>query len=256
MPAPNPARQCEKKQQRRAPKRSAALLLPCYDSVKSPSFTQPSFRQTPLSSGQRTAGSTKQMSTSPIQSIAPGTMAAAPLARACSLGDSQPVQTPIWPHEAAGAHAGGDRRAVHLQVEHARRNGPGDGGGQRRRNPDAGVFDDVAHLQHRRAQPLGDEAAPAVLPEGHDGEADHLRAAARQPPRRPPGPPAPGTAQMAAEEIGSVSATPTMTETRTPIRNGCSSVAHMTSSSDGCIAAAPMGRCDHQADSATPTPGW
>lgn len=57
---------------------------------------------------------------------------------------------------------------------------------------------------------------------------------------------------MAAEEIGSVSATPTMTETRTPIRNGCSSVAHMTRSPT-FIAAAPRAGA-HQADSATPTP--
>ena len=34
-------------------------------------------------------------------------------------------------------------------------------------------------------------------------------------------------AQMAAEEMGSVSAIPTMTETRMPMKKGCSSVAHM-----------------------------
>ena len=69
------------------------------------------------------------------------------------------------------------------------------------------------------------------------------------PPARPT---SPRDAQMAAEEIGSVSATPTMTETRTPIRNGCSSVAHMTRLPT-CIAAAPRAGA-HQADSATPTP--
>ena len=37
----------------------------------------------------------------------------------------------------------------------------------------------------------------------------------------------PSAAQMAALEMGSVSAMPTSTETTMPIRSGCSSVAHM-----------------------------
>ena len=44
------------------------------------------------------------------------------------------------------------------------------------------------------------------------------------PPARPV---KPSAAQMAALEIGSVNATPTMTETRMPMRNGCWVVAHM-----------------------------
>ena len=44
------------------------------------------------------------------------------------------------------------------------------------------------------------------------------------PPARPVRPRA---AQMAALEMGSVSAMPTMTETKMPMKKGCSSVAHM-----------------------------
>ena len=91
---------------------------------------------------------------------------------------------PARPHadgaaETAGAHAGVDRRAVHLKMEHARGDGAGDGGGERRRDPDAGISDNVRHLEHRRAEALRDKAAPAVFLEAHHGEADHLRAAAR-----------------------------------------------------------------------------
>lgn len=45
-------------------------------------------------------------------------------------------------------------------------------------DPDAGVLDDIAHLEHGSAQALADDAAPTVFPEGHDGEAHHLCAAA------------------------------------------------------------------------------
>ena len=83
------------------------------------------------------------------------------------------------PDQTASAHAAGNRRAVHFEVEQARRNRAGDSGSKRRGNPSARIADDVGHLQHRRAQPLTDQAAHAVLAEGHDREADHLRAAAR-----------------------------------------------------------------------------
>ena len=43
----------------------------------------------------------------------------------------------------------------------------------------------------------------------------------------PANPVSPSAAQMAAEEMGSVSATPMMTDTRIPMKKGCSSVAHM-----------------------------
>ena len=43
-----------------------------YARVRSPSFTQPSLRQRALTSEQSTAGSTKQISTRPSQSMAPG----------------------------------------------------------------------------------------------------------------------------------------------------------------------------------------
>ena len=44
------------------------------------------------------------------------------------------------------------------------------------------------------------------------------------PPARPV---RPSAAQMAAEEMGSVSATPTITDTRMPMTSGACSVAHM-----------------------------
>lgn len=46
----------------------------------------------------RTAGRIKEIRISPAQSKAVGAMATAPLARACSLGATQPVQTPSCPH--------------------------------------------------------------------------------------------------------------------------------------------------------------
>ena len=45
----------------------------------------------------------------------------------------------------------------------------------------------------------------------------------------PASPVSESAAQMAADEIGSVSAMPTMTDTRMPMTNGCCSVAHMMS---------------------------
>ena len=59
-------------------------------------------------------------------------------------------------------------------------------------------------------------------------------------------------AQIAADEIGNVSATPTSTDTAIPIRNGCKFVAHMMSAPT-CMAAAPSAGAHHAA-SATPTP--
>ena len=57
------------------------------------------------------------------------------------------------------------------------------------------------------------------------------------PPARPVRPRA---AQMAALEMGRVRATPTITETRMPMKKGCSSVAHMMMLPTA-EAAAPMG---------------
>ena len=68
------------------------------------------------------------------------------------------------------------------------------------------------------------------------------------PPARPVRPKA---AQIAAEEMGSVSATPMTTETITPMRKGCKSVAHMMMLPTA-VAAVPIAGA-HQADRATPT---
>ena len=64
-------------------------------------------------------------------------------------------------------------------MEQAGGNRPGDGGCQRRRDPCAGIAQDVGHLQHAGAKPLTDQPADAVLPVAHNGKADHLGAAAR-----------------------------------------------------------------------------
>ena len=68
----------------------------------------------------------------------------------------------------------------------------------------------------------------------------------------PASPVRPRAAQMAAEEIGSVRATPTTTETRMPIQNGCSSVAHMIRSPTFMAALPSAGA--HHADRPMPTP--
>ena len=100
--------------------------------------------------------------------------------RQCPLAGGQPARPyPDLPAQAAGAHAGVDGIAVHLQPEQTGGDGPGDRRGQGGRNPDAGVLYNIAHLEHGGAQALGDQPAPAVLPEGHDREAHHLGAAAR-----------------------------------------------------------------------------
>ena len=65
------------------------------ESLRSPSWTQPSRRQSALMAGARTAGRMKQIKMRPIQSKAVGTIGTAPLLTAISLGASQPVQTPI-----------------------------------------------------------------------------------------------------------------------------------------------------------------
>ena len=59
-------------------------------------------------------------------------------------------------------------------------------------------------------------------------------------------------AQIAADEIGRVSAIPTITETRIPMINGCFVVAHIISVPTE-LAAFPRAGA-HQADSAIPTP--
>ena len=82
-------------------------------------------------------------------------------------------------HQTAGAHAGGDGRAVHFQTEQAGGQRPRDDGGQRRGNPHAGVLEDVGHLQHAGADALAHKAAHAVFLVAHEGKADHLGAAAR-----------------------------------------------------------------------------
>ena len=81
--------------------------------------------------------------------------------------------------QTAGAHAAGNGNAV-FQAEDAGSNRTGNSGGQGGRQPDAGIFDDITHLQHGCAKSLRHQAAPAVFGKAHDGKADHLGAAARR----------------------------------------------------------------------------
>ena len=81
--------------------------------------------------------------------------------------------------QSAGAHAGCNGCAVHLHFEKAGGDGTGDGGGDDRGEPDHGIADDVAHLQHGGADALGDKAAPFVFLKGHECKADHLCTASR-----------------------------------------------------------------------------
>jgi hypothetical protein len=62
-------------------------------------------------------------------------------------------------------------------VKHTGRNGAGDHRGHAGRNPDLRVSHDIAHLEHRGSDALGDKAAEAVLGIGNHGETDHLCAA-------------------------------------------------------------------------------
>ena len=81
-------------------------------------------------------------------------------------------------YQAAGAHTGGNRGAVHLQLEEAGGDRACDAGGNNGWNPDTGIFDNITHLQHGGAKALGDQSAPFILPETHHRKAYHICAAA------------------------------------------------------------------------------
>ena len=145
--------------------------------------------------------------------------------------------------KAAGAHAGGDGRTVHLQAENAGRHRAGDGRRQSRRDPDAGDCG--------RCCPSGACScrcpARQGRPSGSRGSSSpRSRPSARSSPRRPrrrQAPSAPAPRRSLPRRSGSVSAMPMMTETMMPMKNGCSSVAHMMACPTA-LAAAPMRRRD------------
>lgn len=66
-------------------------------------------------------------------------------------------------HQSASAHTGacGDI----FQPEQECGNGACHHGGQCGRNPDTGITDNIAHLQHRGSQSLGQQSAPAIFTE-------------------------------------------------------------------------------------------
>ena len=101
-----------------------------------------------------------------------------------SLCPGRDVRDPTRVHtdladKTAGSHSGSHRAGgiVHLKAEDTSRDRACDRGYCDRRDPDPGVLDDIAHLQHGSSDSLGDQAAPLILLKGHDGETDHLRAA-------------------------------------------------------------------------------
>ena len=101
--------------------------------------------------------------------------------------------------------------------------------------------------------PIPWETSPPMPFSGNDITAKPIiwaqHPATAAPPARPV---SPSAAQIAAEEIGSVRAMPTMTETRIPIRKGCSSVAHMMTSPSFMAMAPSTGAS--KADRAMPLP--
>lgn len=72
------------------------------------------------------------------------------------------------------------RRKRHFSSEKCRGKGAEDGGRQRRRNQNGRRFQDIAHLQHRGAQALGNQAGYAVFTIAGHGKAHHLRTTAHR----------------------------------------------------------------------------
>ena len=63
-------------------------------------------------------------------------------------------------------------------MEHAGCQRSGNGARKNGRNPDSRISQNVRHLEHRGSDALGDQTAPAVFPEAHNGKAHHLGATA------------------------------------------------------------------------------
>ena len=89
---------------------------------------------------------------------------------------------PAGPHadlsaQAAGAHSGVDGAPFISSPNTQVAMGPEMAEASVGRDPDPGIFHNVGHLEHGGAQALGDQTAPAVFLEGHNGEAHHLGAA-------------------------------------------------------------------------------
>ena len=201
---------------------------------------QPARRSGAAKSGARTAGRTTATSARPIQSNA----VPPPVC-------DQPVQTPIgptspqvpMPEETAGPSIRSRKRHVATGPAAA---AASVGGiqirGLRTMLPICSI-EVPRPCETSPPQPFSRKliaAKPTIC-------AQHPATAA--PPARPV---RPSAAQIAADEIGSVSAMPTSTDTAIPIRNGCRSVAHITSSPT-FIAARPSAGAS-RAESARPTP--
>ena len=139
---------------------------------RSPSRIQPVFRRIWQKTQDRNGRQDKadQDQAQPVK--AGGDDGGCPLARASSLGASQPVHTPICPHrpqvpipELMGAPF---ISSPNTQVAMGPEMAEASGGIQIR-----GFFHNVGHLGMEVPRPWGDQTAPAVFLEGHNGEAHH-----------------------------------------------------------------------------------
>ena len=116
------------------PFHSPRFILPCYCSFRSPSLIQPHLRRKKANSSVSTAGENEanQDKPNPVHRQNRGFRAGGNVVQPAGVNANLPDQT-------ASAHAAGNRRAVHFEVEQARRNRAGDSGSKRRGNQVRGL---------------------------------------------------------------------------------------------------------------------
>ena len=176
-------------------------------------------------------------------------MAAAPLARAASLGLTQPVQTPSWPHrpQVPIPELMGSPFISSLKKQVAR--GPVTAEVRMAGSQMRGFFTMLGICSMEVPMPW--LTSPPQRFSRKERTANPTMLAQQPATAAPPASPvSPSTEQMAAEEMGSVRAMPTSTDTRTPMKKGCSSVVRIISWPKA-LAAPPMGGAMIQA---APTP--
>ena len=176
-------------------------------------------------------------------------MAAAPLARAASLGLTQPVQTPSWPHrpQVPMPELMGSPFISSLKKQVAR--GPVTAEVRMAGSQMRGFFTMLGICSMEVPMPW--LTSPPQRFSRKERTANPTMLAQQPATAAPPASPVrPSTEQIAAEEMGSVRAMPMTTETRIPIQKGWSTVAHLTKSPTA-LAAVPMAGA-HQAERATP----
>ena len=130
---------------------------------------------------------------------------------------TQPIHADLT-NQTTGTHTGRNSSSVHFHMEETGCDRSCNSGSKDRCDPDLRIFYNISHLEHGCTNSLGYQTAPFILRERHNCKTYHLGTAAcyccSASPVRPK------AAQMAAEEIGSVRAIPTNTDTKIPIKNG------------------------------------